>query len=547
MAAGMDTTGIDPGSAMQDSRTPDQREIDTLRRALREAEERQNILEVENHELSIKLDRMTLGQGSRGPQLTSGAWTPEDPGSRGPHLTSGARMPEGPEDAREFDEKTLLRDLVADIKSSKEASIHLMHALKNNTLGDAGHSHYEVSKKREADRLFTIKPTKFSKPTVLKSTEQFLTEYKKFCETWNADAVQMYEGLEKYLEGEALATYKTYKVMFPTGSFQGIACELLREFAKLSTDEYQKAYWHRHQGEEESVVTYAREMKLLMAATRLPEQDKVHAFINNLKPSTRRVVLGRGPMTFDQTKRNAEDDEATAKENICMWTQGWQRCRHCSKGGGGRAELSMVDTTPKSTYYSQRQEYGTGDATTMLAGPEGATPHPDSTTILSTGTRPITMASTIMATKGMKAGLHLGMQAKGAIPGMSRDAPRTAMDGRVKIGPGVPEVQDRKKAVGGLAAEDRWRRDRRMSPGRSSYSREPYRTASKSPYRQQGQYEDPRRRERNQEDRSRSWNYRRDSWGSDRPRNADYKRERSLSTGYKERSRTPHPEKNNFN
>ena len=163
----------------------------------------------------------------------------------------------------------------------------------------------------EANKALTPKPDKFARPTALRSTRQFLEKFVKFCR--NAGDLEMFEGLENFLEGEALAVYKHYCNRHPMGSFAGIRDHLLGELKQLDSEERTKTFMHRKQKESESVTDYSREMDLLMCNYDLPEELRAQVFLNGLKPEISQVLIGLPIETVKEAKAKAVERELVVK------------------------------------------------------------------------------------------------------------------------------------------------------------------------------------------------------------------------------------------
>ena len=171
-----------------------------------------------------------------------------------------------------------------------------------------------VHKEIEANKILLIKPQPFNQPTVHRSTKHFLAEYKRYACALTNDESKIFDGLHNFLIGSALKTYKTFRFTNPdASSFEAISQELLKEYGQLSEKEWYKTFSHRQQGEDEHVIQYARDLKLLMAIEEVPELLQIRMFVRNLNSRLRPALSSMDPKSLDEAIRKANEHEVLIK------------------------------------------------------------------------------------------------------------------------------------------------------------------------------------------------------------------------------------------
>lgn len=113
-----------------------------------------------------------------------------------------------------------------------------------------------------AIKAFSVIPTQFSCPTLAMSTKKYMSIYDDYADQLKANDVSRFQGLEKYLRGEALAYLEQWKVLNDDHDYSYSKTDFCREFDVVSIDEARKGAAYRRQGENESIDDYSEAMLL---------------------------------------------------------------------------------------------------------------------------------------------------------------------------------------------------------------------------------------------------------------------------------------------
>ena len=164
---------------------------------------------------------------------------------------------------------------------------------------------------KQRDRVLIKPPTPFIRPTAMRNTEQFLKSYRAYAEAMTSDPNQHFLGLEHSLQGDALTVYNTYKIKNPNNlTLDGVSQVLMSE-CKISPKEDVSTYDTRKQGVDETVDSYARDLKFLMAKEDLSDVQQKSAFVSNLTDHLKFVVKQKDPSTLKEAIIIATDAELT--------------------------------------------------------------------------------------------------------------------------------------------------------------------------------------------------------------------------------------------
>ena len=157
-------------------------------------------------------------------------------------------------------------------------------------------------------------PETFSAPTAMRSTLDFIEEYGKYVDNLTDNEERKMDGLEKFLKGDALAVYKTAKTLNRRITYTSMLTYLSAELNKLPSEEIDKWYMYREQKFGESVDTYARELKLLMARSGMTDPEKVAVFIKNLYDRGQYHHLkAQNIINFEEAIKAAKSLESSSK------------------------------------------------------------------------------------------------------------------------------------------------------------------------------------------------------------------------------------------
>ena len=159
------------------------------------------------------------------------------------------------------------------------------------------------------DRILIKAPPPFSKP----SPKRTIDSYKAYALGMTNDSTQHFLGLEHLLQGDALVTYNTFRILNPDSKSLLEVSDFLLKHCKLSPTEIGATYDTRKQGIEESVSDYTRDMRFLMAKGEVPSVMQKQAFINNLTEHIRDIVKEKEPDNLEDAVKIALDAELTLK------------------------------------------------------------------------------------------------------------------------------------------------------------------------------------------------------------------------------------------
>ena len=209
-----------------------------------------------------------------------------------------------------------LKSEVLLLEEVKILKMHIEALKKENRLlkqeRDFDSSMAKVYKEIEANKVLLNEPTRFSNPTAYKSTKQFLDEYYAFAERITDDKKLMFEGLQKFLDGGPLMTYKTFRADYPnTFDFNAIREVLQKQYRALSLAEFGRKSYCRKQKEGESFRDYANDIKLLMAIENMPSHLRTHLLISNMRPVLRDALHTKDPKSMVEAEEFAIEMEVT--------------------------------------------------------------------------------------------------------------------------------------------------------------------------------------------------------------------------------------------
>lgn len=161
-------------------------------------------------------------------------------------------------------------------------------------------------------RALASPPDCFTKATVHRSVKQFLEEYNVYTGYMNAPDMMKFEGLSKYLKGEALAFYKQYRLRNTCPRYNDFEMAFEKEFSQLAIEELHKGYAYRRQGPTETVSSYSDDMIMLLMSANVPVDMQVQFYIANLRPMLAKRVAMDEPQSLKEAKKCA------LKQELCV-------------------------------------------------------------------------------------------------------------------------------------------------------------------------------------------------------------------------------------
>ena len=172
----------------------------------------------------------------------------------------------------------------------------------------------EYNKKKDALRALGAEPDVFDQPTILRSAEDFITQYLKWARAQSDNVLLYLGGLKRFTTGESRTYYDTYVILYPTDvDFTKFSEKFFERFKNLSLAELRKGCAHRKQGADESVRDYGNVMASLMGRSNMSDVMKLEIFITNLKPELQDPVLAAYPSDLTKAITEAERQEAVLK------------------------------------------------------------------------------------------------------------------------------------------------------------------------------------------------------------------------------------------
>ena len=172
---------------------------------------------------------------------------------------------------------------------------------------------FKYQKKRDAMRALPNRPKNFNRPTIMRTVNDFLDDFKKFA-TNNDDSKEFwFDGVQEYLEGDALRFLSKYKAMNPANTdFDSFETELTKEFGTLKLEEMKKGSMHRKQGPNETVHDFTAELEALMAKEGIKDDMALKIYTLNLREELQEAIMNDRCTNMEEAKTSAKRAESNA-------------------------------------------------------------------------------------------------------------------------------------------------------------------------------------------------------------------------------------------
>ena len=195
------------------------------------------------------------------------------------------------------------------LKKSVDEKVNVSDNFKTNN--EHAEQRFEYQRRRDAARSLLKGPEVFEKPTILRTAQDFIEEYRAYAESNDEIGDQWLPGIKHFLRGKAKDFFEIFRVQYPDVTrLAAFEKKFIAEFAKLELEEIKKGSIHRKQFEDESVRDYARAIKYLMLKEKIPEDMRARFFTLNLREEFQDAVINAGAITLDQAITAAKNAES---------------------------------------------------------------------------------------------------------------------------------------------------------------------------------------------------------------------------------------------
>ena len=144
-------------------------------------------------------------------------------------------------------------------------------------------------------------PSKFDKPTILRTAEDFLEEFRQYCVDMNAHRDLWLRIVKQYLNGKARRVYDAFIKRLPHGDFSTFEKEFKENLQELGIEERKKKYHLRKLLPDEDITEFLDEMKILLATSKMPLINKIELLICALPEPLQEQMLAQMPDTMEET------------------------------------------------------------------------------------------------------------------------------------------------------------------------------------------------------------------------------------------------------